>query len=128
MSLQELKTWAESHSTVPIDQDEVFCTEFEFQALPVRKFRIFLSTVRLLENTINQKNVVCDATYKLIFEEYPVFTIGSIDKDKHFHPFGLGIASNEEQSDFNFMFSSVKNAAKKIHSFSYSPEILIADE
>ena len=127
MSLNELKTWSENRSEIPVNYDQVFVAGFECNLNP-RKFRIFLTTKRLIQNSIHQQNCVSDATYKLIFEEYPVFTIGNIDKNKHFHPFGLGIASNEEESDFGFIFSSVKNISKQINSIDYSPSILIADD
>ena len=127
MSLNELKTWSENRNEIPDNFDQVFVAAFEYNLQP-RKFRMFLTTKRLIQNSVHQQNCVSDATYKLIFEEYPVFTVGNIDKDKHFHPFGLGIASNEEETDFGFIFSSVKNAAKKINNNIYMPEILIADD
>ena len=127
MSFNELQTWSENRNQIPIDSDQVFCAGFQCSTKP-NKFRMFLTTKRLIQNSLHQQNCVSDATYKLIFEEYPVFTVGNIDKNKHFHPFGLGIASNEEESDFGFIFSSVKSASKQINSLDYSPSILIADD
>ena len=53
-------------------------------------FKIFLSSKRLLRLTASSNFTITDATYKLIIEGYPAFTIGASDKNKIF---GLGIAT-----------------------------------
>ena len=76
MSLNELQTWSENRNQIPIDSDQVFCAGFQCSTKP-RKFRMFLTTKRLIQNSLHQQNCVSDATYKLIFEEYPVFNFNS---------------------------------------------------
>ena len=55
-------------------------------------------------------------------EGYPALTCGTTDKQRHFHPFGIGLAFNETEDDFAFFFDSIKQLAG-----TYAPEILIAD-
>ena len=52
--------------------------------------------------------MISDATYKLVFEGFPVMTVGTVDKNKSFHPFGLAVCSDEQQDDFRFLFNSIK--------------------
>jgi hypothetical protein len=54
-------------------------------------------------------------------------TIGTTDKDKAFHPFGLVVSTNEDREAFGFMFKSLKKACLEIHGFDYKPNILVAD-
>ena len=41
------------------------------------------------------------ATYKIVYEGYPVLTIATSDKSKQFHPFGLAI-TYEEQTELYY--------------------------
>jgi hypothetical protein len=90
--------------------------------------RIFFTTKRLLLITTNNNHYICaDATYKLIWQGYPVHIVGTTDRAKKFHPFGLLICINEKEEDFKFMFQSVKDAVKNVHNFDYHPTTLIAN-
>ena len=68
-----------------------------------------------------------DATYNLIVEEYPTMTVGTTDRDKHYHPFGIGVTSNETEDDFKFIFQSVQSAYQRVTGETYLPHTLIAD-
>ena len=68
-----------------------------------------------------------DATYKIVYEGYPVLTIGTTDKSKIFHPFGLAITYEEQTEDFEFVFKSIKETIARIENFIYEPTTLIAD-
>ena len=70
---------------------------------------------------------MADATYKLVHEGYPVLTIGTTDKSKQFHPFGLAITYDEQTEDFEFIFKAVSDLLIKIHDYIYKPTALIAD-
>ena len=37
---------------------------------------------------LKTEHVLADATYKIIIEGFPVLTVGTTDKDRHFIPFG----------------------------------------
>jgi hypothetical protein len=45
-------------------------------------------------------------------EGYPALTCGTTDKQRHFHPYGLGFAFNETEDDFAFIFDAIKHQAK----------------
>ena len=73
-------------------------------------------------------HISVDATYKLIYQGFPVLLTGTTDIMKHFHPFGLAITSHETSEDFAFVFNSLKDVASKVlDGFIYCPKIVVAD-
>jgi hypothetical protein len=54
-------------------------------------------------------------------------TVGTTDRAKHFHPFGLALCSHQDTDDFHFLFKSIKDAALLVHAIDYNCDILIAD-
>ncbi|CAF0981240.1 unnamed protein product, partial [Didymodactylos carnosus] len=113
---RELESWCQEKSTVPHSEVEAFVISFyihyeddtdnddEDVADDGNKFRFFLSTKALLKIASISKNLHADATYKLIWQGFPVLVIGTSDYDRKFHPFGLAICYDEKQSDFEFIF------------------------
>ena len=100
-TLAELKEWCAKYSRVPDDLDEVFVLKSEFEN---QKFRIFLTTKRLLRNIKTQADLaqsVCffatDATYKIMLEKRPVLPCGTVDLDGHYHPVGMVLVSHEHE-------------------------------
>jgi hypothetical protein len=58
--------------------------------------RLFFTTKRLIRNNDAEITHLCaDATYKLIWQGYPVLIVGSTDQAKRFHPLGLAVCMNE---------------------------------
>ncbi len=55
---------------------------------------------------------MCDATYKLTYEGFPLLTIGTVDKDRRFYPFGLAIATDETHDDFAWLLEALKSTVK----------------
>ena len=51
INLTQLKQWADERRTIPESMDKVFVANFEYIALPTKKFKIFLTTKRLLSLT-----------------------------------------------------------------------------
>ena len=90
-------------------------------------FYIFFTTKRLLENTMKSKHICADATYKLLHHGHPILIVGTTDKDKSFHPFGVALCCNEKEEAFKFIFQSIKECLKEIYDFDYQPRILGAD-
>ena len=67
-----------------------------------------------------------DATYKLIWEGMPVLLVGTTDKDRHFHPFGISVCSNQKTADFRFIFQAVLNGTEQ-QNIQIRPSILVSD-
>lgn len=75
------------------------------------QFRVFLTTRKFLKY-VHQTQFLCvDATYKINWEGYPALVIGTTNLDRQFRLIGLGLCSGETETDFEFMFSSLYNAA-----------------
>ncbi|CAF3299791.1 unnamed protein product, partial [Rotaria sp. Silwood2] len=91
------------------------------------KFRIFISSVRLLNIASISSHINAEATYKLIWQGYPVLIIGTTDLNKVFHPFGLSICSNEKTKDFQFIFNSIQIGMQKIKKELLKPTARLAD-
>jgi hypothetical protein len=147
-SIDEIEAYAKTHLAIPDDEDDLFCTSYECELRPEQKFRLFLTTKRLLGITLRvnynfisfcysnkiifkyylkSNHIDADATYNLIEEKFPVLTVGTTDQDLHFHPFGMGISNHEEGEDFCFMFRALQDACKRIYGFDYEPKVLCAD-
>ena len=124
-----ISNWCNENSQIPEDDDEVFVYNHEVGSInDENKLRIFFTTKRLMRITEkNQTHMCADATYKLIWQGYPVLIVGTTDRVKAFHPFGLAICMNETEEDFRFIFSSVKKASADICNINYEPTKLIAD-
>jgi hypothetical protein len=98
---------------VKVDGDEVSQSN-EFKArIHTRHLRLFLSTKRLLKLAKRAKVFQADATYKLIWQGFPVLIVGTSDMDNKFHPLGMAVCSNEEATDFSFIFESLQIGIKK---------------
>ena len=68
-----------------------------------------------------------DATYKLIWQGYPVLVVGTTDKQCAFHPFGISLCMNEQTNDYEFMFKSIQLTVERLYNIFYCPVILVAD-
>ena len=72
-------------------------------------------------------HLLADATYNLIIKNFPVLTVGTSDRNKAMHPFGLAVTSHEDEHDYFYLFESIRAGCKKIFNFNYNPNILIAE-
>ena len=113
ISLGELDEWCQAHRDIPDDEDDTYISsqiiqygdEYEDEEDLEPMFRFFLTTKRLLRHATNARIICADATYKLNWQGYPVLIVGTIDRDKQFHPIGLSVCMTERQEDFEFVFS-----------------------
>lgn len=79
-----------SHALIHEDCHCVFVVSFEVSDDDKNPyFRFMLSTKYLLSLVSDCKIVHADATYKLIWQGFPVLIVGTTDRDKSFHPFAL---------------------------------------
>ena len=109
IQLHTIHDWCKLNSVIPESEDDVFVPNYQADEFDKAKMHI-----------------CADATYKLIWQGYPVLIIGATDIGKKFHPFGLSISIKEEHTDFAFIFS-LKDAVKTLFDVDYQPTTLIAD-
>ncbi|CAF4124769.1 unnamed protein product [Rotaria magnacalcarata] len=103
ISLNYIKNWCIEKSIVPNDPDECFVANYYIKDDdddPL--FRLFVTTRNLIKNCLNSNHICADATYKLIWQGYPVLIVGTTDKQCAFHPFGIALCINEKTSDFDY--------------------------
>ena len=131
MSLADANEWCNERTTIPEDPDQVFAAEFHYNSKPSKKedtyFHIFATTKRLLSFAKFNDLLASDATYKLTYQDYPIIVCGTIDKGKHFHPFGLLLTKTEQERDFAYFFKTVKSMIQAVYDYDYEPNRLLAD-
>lgn len=140
ISLGELEQWCINNSIVPIDDDEPFVVShnitYEDDELEddedveddnENKFHVFISTKRLLSIAHQSTHLHADATYKLVWQGFPVLIVGTTDLNKCFHPFGLAICTNEKTKDFEFIFSGIQIGFEKLQLDTFKPKALVSD-
>ena len=155
ISLNQLEEWLENHSDLPDDCNAGFVVKYEtglseVSFLPISDFkdidetnvgtnddkddnndmsffRFLLTTKTLMKYACNNDFICIDATYKLIWLGFPVMLVGSVDKKRQFHPFGISVCSNEKAADFTFIFKSVALAVQRLFDEVYQPKILQSD-
>ncbi|RNA28508.1 hypothetical protein BpHYR1_012213, partial [Brachionus plicatilis] len=127
MTVEMLKNWCDSHNAIPDDLDEVFAVS-EFKITPDElTFKIFLTTKRLISFTTKCKHIATDATYKLLWLNFPVLLCGTNDSDNTFHPFGVLLSRYETESEFAYMFRTCKNLSFELYGHDLDPSVLLAD-
>lgn len=129
VSLGALNTWLFEKSVVPENDNEPFILKFETSA-PLDNdlyFRFAVTSKYLLSIALKSKILHADATYKMNWQGFPVFTIGCTDMQRRFHPFFFGIATSEKHQDYVFMFESLKSGMATHFNFIYEPKVLVAD-
>ena len=56
-----------------------------------------------------------------------MLVVGTTDKARQFHPFGIGVTSSETHVDFQFIFHSIAKVVLLLSNQDYKPEVLMAD-
>ncbi len=128
ISLGELESWCKESSQIPEDEDVPYIVSYfaKTEEEPIT-FGFFASTKRLLGHAKDAKIVHADATYKLIWQGYPVLVVGTSDADQHFHHFGMGVCMNEKTADFEFIFEALQKGVESVFQSEMHPEVLVAD-
>lgn len=131
ISLGEVESWCSANIEVPDDEDTPFVAGFKIveddDEIENNLFRFFVTTKRLLQTTLISDKLHADATYKVIWQGYPVIVCGTTDMGRHFHHFGVSVCVNERQEDFAFVFNTLKDTVHKIFNKNLDFEILISD-
>lgn len=115
ITMEQLAEFAQQHSMIPDDIDSAFVVAFQQSPTKDDKwFRMFVSTKRLLENSINAKCMHADATYKMMLENFPLLVVGATDSGQHFHLLGLAISKYEKAEDYKFVFDAVQSGQQQV--------------
>lgn len=126
ISLGELERWLQDNSTLPENSHEAFVTAYEISEKEAT-FRFVLSSKYLLELAQEVNILHVDATYKLIWQGYPVLIVGTTDKQRKFHALCLAVSTTEQKDDFKLVFKSMKDNIQLLFSSAFRPTILVAD-
>lgn len=127
--LGDLANWCESKSSYPENRDDAFVLSHEIVDSKVKQgFRFCMTTPLLLEE-LSKVDLICiDATYKLNWMGFPLIILGTVDRQKRFHPMIYACSSHEATEDYEFVFSSVKNGVASYYPKDlWAPKKLIAD-
>lgn len=92
-----------------------------------KSFAFVISTRRLLNNTAGQTNLSADGTYKIMWQGFPLIVVGTIDREKHFHVTAIVVTSNERESEYEFVFKTVKMGIENESKQLFQPDIIISD-
>lgn len=84
--------------------------------------KIVVSSKRLLRNLDNSLLVQADASYKVIWQGYPILLVGTTDRRQKFHPFALAVCKGESTEDFTFIFRALQTYKPAWH-----PSFLLGD-
>lgn len=125
ISLSELLSITDKFAAVP-DSDETpfMITELQHDTL---NFRVFATSKALIRKAEYAKCLCADATYKLMWQGFPVLVVGTTDMNRKFHLIGLAVCRNEQEDDFKFLFESVKVSAHKLIGVRVAPTVLVSD-
>ena len=129
LNMNEIVEWCQANSAIPDDWDTPFVVRLDFSNdLSQENLRIFGTTKRLLYSaTYNTDLLATDATQKLMYEKFSLILVGTVDKCKLFHPYGIMMTSTEQERDFTGLFKSLKSLLHEINKIEYEPTALIAD-
>lgn len=131
ISLAVLEKWLRENAVIPIEKTEPFIVDYEVlvneRNPDESEFRFMVSSKQLLELAINVKKVHTDATYKLIWQGFPVFFVGTTDEHRQFHMFGIAVCTTEATKDFGFIFNAVRLGVKTLFNNTTDPDFLVAD-
>ena len=119
ISIGELAEWCETNAFIPEDVDALFIVDYEIVDTEDcenfnSKFKFFISTKRLLSQMNLSNKLHVDATYKLNWNGFPLFVIGTTDLAKSFHCLGIALCENEKETDFEFVFDTLLKESKDL--------------
>jgi hypothetical protein len=125
--LGELEKWIHEHESIPDDDNEPFVMKSWILEGDQPSFRFILTTKKLLKLTCSTDILHADATYKLIWQGFPVLIVGTTNKNRKFYPLCLGVSTNEQKEDFEMMFSVLKEAVCSLYEHDLKPKVLVYD-
>jgi hypothetical protein len=79
ISLGKLVSYCEENAKIPENEDEAFVLRHKIDDEKDIKFNFLVTTKRLLSNASDSKVLLCDATYKLVWQGFPVLVVGTVE-------------------------------------------------
>ena len=126
ISSNELRTWCTERKQIPECDDDVYMLDFYIRAdstnVDDQDVKVVMSTCRLVSLCRKSSMVQADATYKLVWQGYPILIVGTSDMNNVFHPYALAITKGDTKEDFSFIFRALHEA-----DLEWQPSILLAD-
>ncbi|GBO43001.1 hypothetical protein AVEN_253874-1 [Araneus ventricosus] len=97
ISVKDVFNWCNARMDVPVEEDTPFVlgVNVEVDDGDKHDLKIVISMKRLLRLMIKTERVQTDATYKLIWQGFPVLIVGSSDMNRTFLPFAIAVCNNE---------------------------------
>lgn len=131
LNFGSLEKWLSEENAVPSGDNQPFVVSHAVHIdddVPENSLiRLFVSTKLLLRQAADSTNLHTDATYKLVWQGFPVLQIGMTDSDRKFHPFGLAMCTNERADDFEFLFRALKDGVHQVAGNELEPKVLMSD-
>lgn len=127
ISLEELEKWLQNHIDVPEDIHQVFVMSYCINESDPPKFRFALSTKYLLKLASCATVLHADATYKLLWQGFPIFILGTTDKNNKLYPFCLAVSNSVTTEDFEMLFSGLKTSVASLYEHTLQPDVLVCD-
>lgn len=123
-----LEKWLQENSALPESDTQPFILNYEMNYDNGEvEFRFFVTTKILLKQALGSNNLHADATYKILWQGFPILVVGRTDLIRKFHPFGIAVCTTEQQKDFEFIFAALKQGIHNIFDQEFEPQFLIAD-
>ena len=132
----DLTTWVNLHSEVPSGLDTAFVADhfvtIEGSIAPKAAFGVVITTprlVRLMGEEPFAKNgcLHTDATYKLLWQGYPVLVAAVSDHNHKTRPVAISVTTNEDGDAFTFLLKALQQTVEKITGHKYCPSVVMAD-
>lgn len=129
LKLGELMSWCQNNSKTPEEPHTPFVLEHWSENVNGTgfKFRFVFTTLFLLNLFKSSEKICIDSTYKLNWNGFPLTILGTIDRNKKFHPIAFACTTNETMDDYAFVFEAVKSKIQHFFSVIFEPSILISD-
>ncbi|CAF4089063.1 unnamed protein product, partial [Rotaria sordida] len=127
ISLGEIEQWClESSQSIPESNDTPFVASYQI-IYDDDNENDDVDDDDTSTNCFNIKKIHADATYKLMWQGFPVLIVGTTDLDRRFHSLGMAVCSNEATQDFRFLFRGLQEGVQKLNLEEINPEFLISD-
>lgn len=126
LSLGELEIMLINKSVINDNESTPFVLNYNVD-YDQETFKFCVTSKLLLKKHINVKHIHVDATYKLVWQGFPVLLVGTTDAAKQFHIICISVSTGETCSDFKWIFKSLQEKYLSFYGTEFSPNILISD-